>query len=589
MISKTYTFFLSTVFFTQFSAQTDSSRKAITDICLNPSTYNVINTNNIATNFHSGGEMHRNFYSAWPVYEFPKGSGKNAAGVSALWIAGLDGGGQLKVAAMTYRQNGIDFWAGPLDLNDASIDFLGCSFFDVAPSVKTSDIETFRQVYKSGLSNSANYPLDLNIKTWSANRWENSATTDTLAPYVDVDSNGVYDPLLGGDYPKITGSQMMHFIHNDKGGIHRESNGIPLGIEVHHSIYAYGCPEVLSQYPELNNVIFHKYRIYNRSAFTVTQTAIGMWSSSCIGDERDDFVGSNPKKGYAYYYNGDSFDNVYDSILPATAVVLLKAPLADNNDLIDNNGNGQVDEPQEEMSQPNVFYYKETLPKSSISPFPEQSEPNIASHYYGYLTGFWKDGSPFTCGGDAFQGSINTKHVFPEEVVPGSACNYTWTEKSEGNTPGKRSLLVCTQAFTFKAKSFVDIDFAFVSAIDSTQPNNNWASVAKLKQEVSKVKNFYQLTNKPVCMLRELEPIKTTSPFNFSIYPNPSANGFSIKSGDKITAYELTNALGQSLMNKSITPTHELYLDLAAHPAGTYILKLIKESGSSVHKLVKTK
>ncbi len=585
---KKIVFLSCSVLFTNLNAQNDSLYKIKNDACLDPVTYNRITTNNISANFYSGSEMHKNPNTVDLYYEFPKGSGKNAAGVSALWIGGIDGGGQLRIAAMTYRQNGIDFWNGPLNLTDASTKRDNCSFFDVAPSVKLADIEKFRQVYKSGLLNTMGYYINPNIYYWPANPIPYESMTDTLAPYVDVNKDGVYNPTVDGDYPEIMGDQMIYFIRNDAGGIHRESKSIPIGAEIHHTIYAYACPEVTNLYPELKNVIFHKYRIYNRSVNTVTGTVIGMWSSACIGDELDDFVGSNPNKGYAYYYNGDSYDNVYGSYLPATGIVLLKAPLADNNDLIDNNGNGQVDEPNEEMSQPNVFYYKETRQNDLFpNPSPNQSDPDIGTHYYGYLTGMWKDYTPFTCGGNAYNGTVSTKHVFPEEIVPGSACNYTWTEMSEGNTPGKRSVLVCTQPFTFKAKSFVDIDFAFVSAIDSTKPNDNWASVVKLKQEMAKVKSFYQLASKPVCIMKELDLIKTY-PSVASIYPNPSTNSFVVKTNNKIITYEIINAIGQTIIGKSISATNELFIDLSTHPSGTYILKLTNESGSSIHKLMKT-
>jgi len=36
----------------------------------------------------------------------------------ALWIGGKDNGGNLKLAAMTYRQRGSDFWPGPFGYHD---------------------------------------------------------------------------------------------------------------------------------------------------------------------------------------------------------------------------------------------------------------------------------------------------------------------------------------------------------------------------------------------------------------------------------------------------------------------------------------
>ena len=47
-------------------------------------------------------------------YEVPKGFGKHSIFAHEYWMGGIDDGGQLRVAAMTYRQSGNDFWAGPV-------------------------------------------------------------------------------------------------------------------------------------------------------------------------------------------------------------------------------------------------------------------------------------------------------------------------------------------------------------------------------------------------------------------------------------------------------------------------------------------
>ena len=46
-------------------------------------------------------------------------------------IGGVDAGGQLKVAAMTYRQGGSDFWTGPLNTTTATITPDECNEWDI--------------------------------------------------------------------------------------------------------------------------------------------------------------------------------------------------------------------------------------------------------------------------------------------------------------------------------------------------------------------------------------------------------------------------------------------------------------------------
>ncbi|HTN16995.1 MAG TPA: hypothetical protein VL092_04885, partial [Chitinophagaceae bacterium] len=46
--------------------------------------------------------------------EYPKGSGKYAGGLAAIWTSASDGKDDY-VAAQMYRSSGVDFWPGPLD------------------------------------------------------------------------------------------------------------------------------------------------------------------------------------------------------------------------------------------------------------------------------------------------------------------------------------------------------------------------------------------------------------------------------------------------------------------------------------------
>ena len=86
------------------------------DQCL-PATGQIdLDFNNIRAKILGGGDMWWDLASN-PRYEIPKGSRKHSLFASSVWVGGIDAGGQLKVAAQTYRQTGNDFWPGPLDKN----------------------------------------------------------------------------------------------------------------------------------------------------------------------------------------------------------------------------------------------------------------------------------------------------------------------------------------------------------------------------------------------------------------------------------------------------------------------------------------
>ena len=55
----------------------------------------------------------------------------------------MEDGQQLKVAAMTYRQDGNDFWPGPLDVADASIDDVTCSEYDRHWKITREQVESY--------------------------------------------------------------------------------------------------------------------------------------------------------------------------------------------------------------------------------------------------------------------------------------------------------------------------------------------------------------------------------------------------------------------------------------------------------------
>ena len=81
-------------------------------------------------------------------YEIPNGGGKHSMFAGALWIGGLDDQGNLKVAGMTYRQDGNDFWPGPLNADVASDDYGTttqdlCTDFDKHYVITRQEVEDY--------------------------------------------------------------------------------------------------------------------------------------------------------------------------------------------------------------------------------------------------------------------------------------------------------------------------------------------------------------------------------------------------------------------------------------------------------------
>src|SRR5690606_2149725 len=127
----------------------------------------------------------------------PKGSGKQANFVNSLWIGGLDAGNQLRMAAMTYRQKGFDFWPGPLDTLNATTDSAMSAAFDRVWKIDRQEIESFVNAWQTGSVTAGTYSVPGVIQTWPGNGNTALGFAKKLAPFVDADDDGVYNPMKG--------------------------------------------------------------------------------------------------------------------------------------------------------------------------------------------------------------------------------------------------------------------------------------------------------------------------------------------------------------------------------------------------------
>ncbi|MFM7104484.1 MAG: hypothetical protein ACKOW8_03110, partial [Flavobacteriales bacterium] len=70
--------------------------------------------NNVRATIETGGNMWQNRANGVAAYEVPKNSGVSAIYAGGLWMGGKSQDQTLKLAAVTFRANGNDFWTGPL-------------------------------------------------------------------------------------------------------------------------------------------------------------------------------------------------------------------------------------------------------------------------------------------------------------------------------------------------------------------------------------------------------------------------------------------------------------------------------------------
>tara|TARA_B100001121_G_scaffold309799_1_gene338000 strand:- start:6146 stop:10258 length:4113 start_codon:yes stop_codon:yes gene_type:complete len=473
--------------------------------CLPATAQTQLNVNNVKTLIMTGGDMWWDLNDG--VYEIPNGSDKHSMFAGALWIGGLDDQDNLKVAAMTYRQDGNDFWPGPLNADNTSSEYGSvsasvCAEYDQHYKITRQEVEDYvaylNCISEPGcdMSEFDDYVQPAIINDWPASRIDVDGTFDYLAPFIDVNGDGSY--TSGVDYPGydlegtsdcktddvLFGDQTLWWVFNDNGNIHTESGSeSAIGLEIQAQAFGFSTND------EINDMTFYSYKIMNRSTETLNETYFGQWVDPDLGNYQDDYVGCDVGLGLGYCYNGDAEDDGasgynYDSDdpPPAIGVDFFRGPLADSNDGIDNDGDGEIDEAGEQIIMSKFVYYN--------NDFSDHGNPEDAIHYYNYLKGIWKDGNPMTYGGTGWEsGNPGCNFMFPDDTDP----NFTepWTEITAGNDPADRRFLQSAGPFSLEpgAVNYITIGVVWARASEG----NNFASVEKMKLADRKAQTLFDI------------------------------------------------------------------------------------------------
>ncbi len=340
------------------------SQKAAT--CLPASSSSELNINNVRAYIETSGSM---WFKEIAKYVVPKSGNASSMFAAALWIGGLDITGQLKLAAIRFRQVGDDFYPGPLNLKTADIDQAVCSYYD-----RHFEMTKAMAKYHRDHWDDADYTMPEAIKNWPAHPYnytgDLNGPSQFLAPFYDLNGDGEYQPEKGeypyydfdndlcpwtdenrakaarGELPKtyeeannistggimadqvLKGDQTLWWVFNDKGASHTESKGSPIGLEIRGQAFAFTTND------ELNNMTFYSYEIINRSSYELTETYFSQWVDADLGYQKDDYVGCDVERGLGYCYNGTNVDGTglqthYGANPPAVGVDFFQGPYLD--------------------------------------------------------------------------------------------------------------------------------------------------------------------------------------------------------------------------------------------------------------------
>ncbi len=552
----------------------------------------ILETPSLRCHLSSTGDLFNPFADDnLPGFEAPANSGIRSIYAANFWIGGVDNNQQIRIAAEQYQAEGTDWFCGPLsnDGQASTTPEIQAAYNRVWTGNRADVVAHLEQF--SGKNPDPNYTTPEWMLDWPAHGNTAQGQDFYLAPFFDANSNLFYDPE-NGDYPIFCGDNCLLWIFNDNGGVHTESQGQAIGVQVIATAYTFN--DVL-----LSNAIYFNYMVKNMGVQTLNDTYVGWFTDFDLGNPNDDFAGTWVKLNAVYAYNSDDFDETnatagYGDDLAMAAFVLLNGPHQDADDLdnpmaesvaeaIDNNG--QV-YPIGRNGYGDGFADNERLglSKSMITGI---SDPGALltnpAAYYNRLCGKWSDGTLLTYGENGQNiNNYPTSYMYPANNDPyawgtqGYPVNW-WDEIDAGNTPNDRRAFASSGPFTFEPGEVMSLDFAYLTVIDSQGMDG---LLMQLYYEIVNTHDNYQ-NNIVSCMgqptTTSTEEIGAT---DAEVFPNPANEQLTIKTSGTATI-SVYDATGQLLLQRAVQGAETMPVQHLA--AGIYQV-VIEQNGYKTYR-----
>jgi hypothetical protein len=546
--------------------------------CEPPSSIYVLDVNQVSSGFNNDGSLWGN----WDSLSFlvPKnGYSSNIKSFlyGGIWIGGFDPGGNLKIAASTYGSTAgnNDYWSGPVVMESTLRE--RCEDWDRFFNVTKSEIEKHRSLaFNFNLFN-LQYPENLipeSIKAWPGNGnlyFENSngfpLEGGPYSDFYDKNGNGIYEPAKG-DYPAIiqkngeplVPDEMVFWVFNDVGGINTESQGDPIGAEVHAIAYAFNEPGNL-EYSQ-----FYRYKVINKSEERLENFRFGLWVDPEINCYHQTMSGCDSTQSIAFYYLPDigipcpPFSPNMDT-LPMLGIDFLGVNLSNGN---------YTQRPMES------FTYIEN--PSVGNPPPALTDPQTAIEFYNYLTGLNRGGYPFENNG------TKSNFVFPSS----SDCTDTltcWSMCLENKIPIVRRTIQSTGDINLEPMEYAEIHFATLYNGDVDYPCPGTSGLLEVSDEIQ---DLFDSGFEPL-LLSEENPVRRSQ---IEVFPNPvqlSESSLQIKNLPANSRIEIYNLNGKKLqeIDQIYNPAFQLIPAEVFPNKGLFILRFYeKNTINQIYKVI---
>ncbi len=447
---------------TEFAITVGNSGKIFRNIFDSSSQRILLNYNNIRTHFVFKGIFNQNTSSAnTPGFEWPKGSNKYMVFTTGLTIAAMVNN-SLRMAACSYSG---EYYPGYITSINGN------------PSPVYDDRFHF-------------YKVNRTDGPYTNTDWaEWGYMTGFGAPFVDVNHNGLYEPLI--DTPGVKNAYQTIFACLNDGNIFSHNAGegfgggtLPLYAEKHITAWTYNIAG-------LDDVQMIKFEIYNKGNYPWNNTYFGLFADPDVGGANDDMIGCDTSLKLSYAYNYDNNDPVYGINPPAVGFLLLEGAKLNSIDNSLDLG----------MTSASRTWCNGCGLNASCMMDPN-GEPNGA---YWFLKGFKKDGTSWVIPNT--EPPQITKYVYSGDPVT-----------NEGWTPSKGIVLNCGGSLTgqlfYENPTTVALDARLLMNTGSenltvypggkqtivisqlvARGNSNLNSVTLLKNLAQTVRNVYEQQN----------------------------------------------------------------------------------------------
>ena len=304
------------------------------------------------------------------------------------------------------------------------------------------------------------------------------------APFYDNNGNGIYEPQLGEEPGLQDANQVIWFVCNDLdiGTVYALYGSPPMGLELQVTIWAYNRTN-----SPLNQGIFRRYRLINKSGVSIDSMFIGIWSDTDLGDPGDDFLGCDTILDLAYSYNGYPYDTEFDPFFlppPAIGYSLLQGPLVPAPG---ETGRFNFKEVEDMKNLEMTSVWMKSTPSAITDPPLRYYEGTLDMYQLlnGYIPFWVHPPIPYTVGSGPHKGETTKFQLSGDPIsnvgdVDGQGYN---------NIPGSRRLMNNSGPFTMQPGDTQEVVYALVGGIDPA--GDNLSAVGVLKKNVEFIRNYY--------------------------------------------------------------------------------------------------